>query len=353
LCTFLNQVFSIPEVSFTSINQKDSRKLSVITRDAQFGLLYCHAFFTPYGSAAPIPRTIGVAFQKVTTLMQTADREKLKELGLLVANKGTSGAIGVFDVKHIATCPTKGSKGNETVQAALDEALKQDKTREPFLLVVSEDGIRAIDGLTSEVNSSTVMQHVSFITTIGEKKNVFGFISVDSRLKRRLVHLYECSSALSFKISKAVGEAFKLCAERLKEAKENKNQNPFRAVGKARDSAPGSLFKCQLHRADIKPDKVIGAGQFGQVYLAIFKKDTRVAVKTVRLAASDDDKEDFVHEAEVMLDLVHAGLVKLLGVAVQQRPWLCVIEFVRMRTLLLCEWPMYTIDAAMVSMFTC
>lgn len=173
------------------------------------------------------------------------------------------------------------------------------------------------------------MQHVSFITTIGENKNVFGFISVDSRLKRRLVHLYECSPAVSIKISKAVGEAFKLCAERLKEAKENKNQNPFRPVDKTREAAPGSLFKCQLHRSDIKPDKVIGAGQFGQVFLATYKKDTRVAVKTVRLAASDDDKDDFVHEAEVMLDLVHPGLVKLLGVAVQQRPWLCVIEFVR------------------------
>jgi hypothetical protein len=30
-----------------------------------------------------------------------------------------------------------------------------------------------------------------------------------------------------------------------------------------------------------------------------------------------------------MLDLVSEGLVKLLGVAVQQRPWLCVIEFMK------------------------
>ena len=75
--------------------------------------------------------------------------------------------------------------------------------------------------------------------------------------------------------------------------------NPFRPVDKTRDQAPGTLFKCQLHRRDIQPDKVIGAGQFGQVYLATYKGTTRVAVKTVRLAASDDDKEDFVREAEV------------------------------------------------------
>jgi serine/threonine protein kinase len=75
--------------------------------------------------------------------------------------------------------------------------------------------------------------------------------------------------------------------------------NPFRPVDKTRDQAPGTLFKCQLHRRDIQPDKVIGAGQFGQVYLATYKGTTKVAVKTVRLAASDDDKEDFVREAEV------------------------------------------------------
>jgi len=323
------KAFFIPEVSYTAIDPKRDDQLSVITRDAQFGLLYCHAFSISGGSAGPIPRTIGVAFQRVTALMQTADREKLKELGLLVASKGTSGAIGVFAVKHIATAPTKGERGDETVQRALDAASRKGTAREPLLLVVSEDGLRAIDGLTSEVNSSTAMQHVSFITTIGEKKDIFGFISVDSRLKRKLVHLYQCSSAVSLNISKAVGEAFKLCAQRMKEAKANKNRNPFRAVDKTREAAPGTLFKCQLHRADILPDKVIGAGQFGQVFLAHFKKETRVAVKTVRLAASDDDKEDFVREAEVMLDLVHPGLVKLLGVAVQQRPWLCVIEFMK------------------------
>jgi hypothetical protein len=114
-------VFSIPEVSFTSIDSKDVHKLSIITRDAQFGLLYCHAFSISDGSAAPIPRTIGVAFQRVTALMQTADRDELKRLGLLVSSRGTSGAIGVFDVKHIATLPTKGTSGNDTVEQALEE----------------------------------------------------------------------------------------------------------------------------------------------------------------------------------------------------------------------------------------
>jgi hypothetical protein len=36
-----------------------------------------------------------------------------------------------------------------------------------------------------------------------------------------------------------------------------------------------------------------------------------------------------LRETEFMLDLDHANLVRLIGVAVQQRPWLCVLEYMR------------------------
>ena len=35
-----------------------------------------------------------------------------------------------------------------------------------------------------------------------------------------------------------------------------------------RDKAPSTLFKRQIHRADLKATKVLGAGQFGEVYKA-------------------------------------------------------------------------------------
>ena len=40
---------------------------------------------------------------------------------------------------------------------------------------------------------------------------------------------------------------------------------------------------------------------------------------------------EFLREAEVMLDLSHDNLVRLIGVAVQQRPWLCVLEYMQVR----------------------
>eukprot|EP00041_Stephanoeca_diplocostata_P037103 m.1386923 g.1386923 ORF g.1386923 m.1386923 type:complete len:1517 (+) comp24978_c1_seq6:332-4882(+) len=105
--------------------------------------------------------------------------------------------------------------------------------------------------------------------------------------------------------------------------------------GEPRERVKSTLFKMQIHRADLKAIKVVGEGQYGQVYLA---KQTipsatgpsRVitrAVKTLRNGVTPEGKAEFVHEAEMMLDLVHPNVVRLIGVALQQRPWLSVLEF--------------------------
>lgn len=36
---------------------------------------------------------------------------------------------------------------------------------------------------------------------------------------------------------------------------------------------------------------------------------------------------EFLREAEIMIEFDHPNLVRLIGVAVQQRPWLCVLEY--------------------------
>ena len=92
-----------------------------------------------------------------------------------------------------------------------------------------------------------------------------------------------------------------------------------------------------VHRKDLKALSPLGAGQFGQVYrglqtVARGKGDEgtnkcKRAVKTLRGAASELDRDEFVHEAEIMLQLNHPQLVSLIGVAVQQRPWLMVLEY--------------------------
>ena len=55
------------------------------------------------------------------------------------------------------------------------------------------------------------------------------------------------------------------------------------------------------------------------------------AVKMLRGAASAEDRVEFLREAELMVDFDHQNLVRLIGVAVQQRPWLVVLEYMRVR----------------------
>jgi len=52
----------------------------------------------------------------------------------------------------------------------------------------------------------------------------------------------------------------------------------------------------------------------------------------VRETATESEEEEFKGEAETMLELDHENLVKLLGVSMQQTPWLCVIEYMQVRT---------------------
>jgi hypothetical protein len=53
------------------------------------------------------------------------------------------------------------------------------------------------------------------------------------------------------------------------------------------------------------------------------------AVKLLRGAASAEDRQEFAREAELMLDFDHQNLVRLIGVSMQQRPWLVVLEYMR------------------------
>lgn len=98
-----------------------------------------------------------------------------------------------------------------------------------------------------------------------------------------------------------------------------------------RTPAPESLFKRQIHRRDLTPEKVLGAGQFGKVYRAHMKAyknfpEGTVAVKVLKDVKSNTDRNEFIHEAEVMLETDHPNLVNMLGVAVQQRPWLMALD---------------------------
>jgi len=106
------------------------------------------------------------------------------------------------------------------------------------------------------------------------------------------------------------------------------------AEGTPREAAEGALFKKQIRRGTLQAEKLLGAGQFGEVYLAtqILNAETnesiKRAVKKLKGEAHAKAKAEFMSECNVMLEIgEHPNVVQMVGVAIQQTPWLCVLEF--------------------------
>ncbi|XP_012866124.1 PREDICTED: tyrosine-protein kinase HCK [Dipodomys ordii] len=87
----------------------------------------------------------------------------------------------------------------------------------------------------------------------------------------------------------------------------------------------------EIPRESLKLEKRLGAGQFGEVWMATYNKHTKVAVKTMKPGSMS--VEAFLAEANLMKTLQHDKLVKLHAV-VTQEPIYIVTEFMAKGSLL-------------------
>lgn len=94
---------------------------------------------------------------------------------------------------------------------------------------------------------------------------------------------------------------------------------------------PDDFEKWEIPRESIVINRKLGEGAFGTVYggEANFSgKDWMpVAVKTLKVGSSAEEKVDFLSEAEVMKGFDHKNIVKLLGVCTKLEPIYTVMEF--------------------------
>ncbi|XP_029330568.1 tyrosine-protein kinase HCK isoform X2 [Mus caroli] len=87
----------------------------------------------------------------------------------------------------------------------------------------------------------------------------------------------------------------------------------------------------EIPRESLQMEKKLGAGQFGEVWMATYNKHTKVAVKTMKPGSMS--VEAFLAEANLMKSLQHDKLVKLHAV-VSQEPIFIVTEFMAKGSLL-------------------
>lgn len=252
------------------------------------------------------------AIHKLKDVIKAASSSRSSGRRSSTASKRTSSGGG-----DAAVSPTTTVEGESVV------------VNMPTLLIISSEGIRIIDETSRDVVANVIIKAVSYSTeVIGKKLELFAFIEVDDRRNTKTCHVFMCEKGVkdaALAICNAVCAAFEAAVA---EAKARAG-NPLLPMDKVRDVVEGPLAALQVPRKDLIAIKAIGAGQFGKVYLASGAPGfDKCAVKMLRFGASASDRMEFVREAETMVTIgAQPNIVRMIGVAVQQRPWLVILEY--------------------------
>ncbi|XP_067117201.1 ephrin type-A receptor 3 [Osmerus mordax] len=90
-------------------------------------------------------------------------------------------------------------------------------------------------------------------------------------------------------------------------------------------------FAKELDASCIAIDKVVGAGEFGEVCSGRLKlpskKEICVAIKTLKAGYTDKQRRDFLAEASIMGQFDHPNIIRLEGVVTRSKPVMIVTEY--------------------------
>eukprot|EP00049_Salpingoeca_infusionum_P027774 m.34228 g.34228 ORF g.34228 m.34228 type:complete len:1156 (-) comp9750_c0_seq1:1510-4977(-) len=337
-------------------HEADKALFSFITEDRE-QIRFCHSVkLKNHTICKKLRDVVGVAIVDASNAADAADdaegseRSRLARARSVAATsspkRDKSTVIAIYEAQYLGSVPVLEKTGEEVCESAAISLLTTKPAPTVVAISISGEGAKVVEALTSEVITAVFISNITFTTVVSNprvlKKDkskgvrtsdaLFVFIAHDPRLERKTCHIFR-AGVRAQKLCVALSEAFKVAFE---ETKRQRN-NPFAATSKQREVPKGELFKKQIHRRDLLPIRVLGMGQFGEVYLAeqVVKQGRgengtnkiKRAVKLLRNAASVADKTEFLREAETMLKLEHQNIVQMAGVAVQQRPWLCVLEY--------------------------
>uniref|UniRef100_A0A8C9RBD0 receptor protein-tyrosine kinase n=1 Tax=Scleropages formosus TaxID=113540 RepID=A0A8C9RBD0_SCLFO len=90
-------------------------------------------------------------------------------------------------------------------------------------------------------------------------------------------------------------------------------------------------FAAEIHPSHITKQKVIGAGEFGEVYCGVLKmpgrKETAVAIKTLKPGYTEKQRREFLSEASIMGQFSHPNIIRLEGVVTKFKHAMIVTEY--------------------------
>uniref|UniRef100_A0A4W6DLG3 Ephrin type-A receptor 7 n=1 Tax=Lates calcarifer TaxID=8187 RepID=A0A4W6DLG3_LATCA len=116
-------------------------------------------------------------------------------------------------------------------------------------------------------------------------------------------------------------------------------------------------FAKELDASCIKIERVIGAGEFGEVCSGRLKlpgkRDVSVAIKTLKVGYTEKQRREFLCEASIMGQFDHPNVVHLEGVVTRGKPVMIVIEYMENGSLDAFLRVSITFDMTDLSVFLC
>ncbi|XP_069467203.1 ephrin type-A receptor 2 isoform X2 [Ambystoma mexicanum] len=89
-------------------------------------------------------------------------------------------------------------------------------------------------------------------------------------------------------------------------------------------------FTTEIQPTCVTRQKVIGAGEFGEVFKGILKlpgkKESPVAIKTLKAGYTEKQRIDFLSEASIMGQFSHHNIIRLEGVISKYKPMMIITE---------------------------
>ena len=280
------------------------------------------AYFIGVAGADPadvsLKRIIDGAIKKMNDGSEGAGKKKKAKKGKQSA-KGKKGKVAqsvppAFEASFLGFVTVRKGVGQNMADTCTRLVSQSGEALGVFIQIGAE-AVRCFDALTHEVKASFTVSQIKFIATSGASGDNLCISYEDVMLDSTQCYVFKCTNkARAGQLEVALkgtgagvqagggggGEGAK------KAGPKHAEDSPFVGEGE-RMAAPGNLFKRQVHRNDLTPVKVIGAGQFGQVWSA--KQNTKTgeincAVKMLKDVKSEADRDEFIHEVQMRPSLV-------------------------------------------------
>jgi hypothetical protein len=166
--------------------------------------------------------------------------------------------VGAFPATYLFSLAANERSGIHVVNRALEQAVEIGTPKGTgSILVVSSEGIKVVDQMSSELKASHVLKEVTFTSVCGMRGDKVAYITEGGASGRILVHVLDCGADKAVQICEAFQKAF------LKGRQDA--MNPFKPPDSSREKPPLTLCERQISRTTLEAVKPVGAGQFGQV----------------------------------------------------------------------------------------